>query len=162
MKRANLVDRIRTTRREFEALLEGLSPRQMTQPGVAGEWSVKDMLAHIAWYEREEADFYGEIDVEGSPLWRLPQEPRNQKLFEQARHRPLQEVLADFREAHERLLSVVERLSEEDLATPGRFLGTSPEWPPWRRIAVHSCDHDREHIDMIQAWLRSRHDGMPA
>jgi hypothetical protein len=40
----------------------------MTQPGVAGEWSVKDILAHIAWYEDEEADFYGEINVEGSPF----------------------------------------------------------------------------------------------
>src|SRR5262245_19016065 len=162
MKRAELIHRIRATREEFEALLEGLSPRQMTQPGVAGEWSIKDMLAHIAWYEREEAHFYGGIDVEGSPLWKVPQEPRNQILFEQARRRPLEEVLADFREAHERLVSVIERLSNEDLAMPGRFPGTSPEWPPWRKIAVHSCDHDREHMDMIRSWLRSERDGMPA
>jgi hypothetical protein len=74
-------------------------------------------------------------------------------LFEQARHRTLEDVLADFRNAHERLVRVIERLSEEDLATPGRFPGSSPEWPPWRKIAVHSCDHDREHIEMIQAWL---------
>ncbi len=125
----------------------------MAQPGVAGDWSVKDMLAHIAWYEREEADVYGEVSGEGSPLWNVPQEPRNRILFEQARGRPLEEVLADFREAHERFLGVIERLSEEDLARPGRFPGTSPEWPPWRKIAVHSCDHDQEHIDMIRAWL---------
>ena len=162
MKRAELVNHIRATRREFEALLGDLNPRQMTQPGVSGQWSVKDILAHIAWYESEEADFYGEINVEGSPLWKVPQEPRNQILFEQNRDRPLEEVLADFRQAHERLLNVIERLSEEDLATPGRFPGTSVEWPPWRKIAVHSCHHDREHVDMIRVWQRTLLDGMHA
>ena len=108
MNRAELVDHIRATRREFEALLGDLNPRQMMQPGVR-EKSVKDILAHIAWYEGEEADFYGEINVEGSPLWKVPQESRNEILFEHNRHRALEEVLADFRQAHERLLNVIER-----------------------------------------------------
>ena len=160
MRRSELVARIRSTRAEFEDLLAGLSPDEMTRPGVAGDWSVKDMLAHIAWYEAEEAEFYGETSVEGSPLWKVPQDPRNQVVVEQARPRPLEQVLADFRSAHDRFLKVIEALSEEDLATPGRFPGTSAEWPPWRRIAVHSCDHDREHMAMIRAWLDTRSRGL--
>jgi hypothetical protein len=153
LKRSELIERIRSTRHEFETLLAQLTPEQMTQAGVAGEWSIKDMLAHIAWYEGQEAEFYAESDLEGSPLWKVPQDPRNQILFEQSRDRPLEEVLGEFRAAHNRFLEVIEGLSDQDLRTPERFPGTSAEWPPWRKIAVHSCDHDREHIDVIRAWL---------
>lgn len=158
MRRSELIARVRSTRAEFEELLAGLGPDGLTQSGVAGEWSIKDILAHIAWYEAEEAGFYGGSNVEGSPLWKVPQDPRNQILFEEARDRRLEEVLAAFRSAHQRFLTVIEALSEEDLATPGRFPGTSAEWPPWRKIAAHSCDHDREHITMIRAWLETRRD----
>ena len=88
MRRSELVARIRSARAEFEDLLAGLSPDEMTRPGVAGDWSVKDTLAHLAWYEAEEAEFYGETSVEGSPLWKVPQDPRNQVLVEEARPRP--------------------------------------------------------------------------
>lgn len=153
MKKSELTERMRATRAEFERLLAELEPDQMTRSGVAGGWSVKDMLAHIAWYQREEAELFGETGVEASLLWEVPQEPRNEMLFEQNRDRPLDAVLTEFRQAFEKLLAVVERLSDEDLNTPGRFPGTSVERPPWRAIAVHAYDHDREHIEMIRTWL---------
>ena len=31
----------------------GLSDAQLTQPGVVGDWSVKDILAHVTWWEEE-------------------------------------------------------------------------------------------------------------
>ncbi len=31
----------------------GLTEAEMTTPGVAGDWSVKDMLAHVATWEEE-------------------------------------------------------------------------------------------------------------
>ena len=38
---------------ELQAALDGLTEEQMHQPGVVGEWTVKDVLAHItAWQTR--------------------------------------------------------------------------------------------------------------
>jgi hypothetical protein len=91
--------------------------------------------------------------VEASPLWEVPQEPRNKLPFEQNRGRSLDTVLTEFQQAFEKLLAVVEHLSDEDLNTPGRFPGTSVERPPWRAIAVHSYNPDQEHIEMIRTWL---------
>lgn len=156
MEKSELVGHMRATRAEFESLLAELTPDQMTQGGVAGVWSIKDMLAHIAWYQREEAELFGETGANASPLWDLPQEPRNEMLFQQNRDRPLEAVLAEFRHAFEKLLHAAERLSEADLNVPGRFPGTSVERPPWRAIAVHSYEHDREHIEMIRMWLEQQ------
>lgn len=114
------------------------------------------MLAHLAWYEREEAELVGESGVEASPLWKFPQEPRNALLWEQHHDRALEDVLADFRQAFDMLVTAVDRLSDEDLVTPGRFPGTTGERPPWQDITHNSFQYEREHIAMIRRWDRRR------
>ncbi len=146
---------MRATRAEFTKLLARLTPSMLIQPGVAGAWSVKDMLAHLAWYEREEAELIREAGVQASPLWAVPCEPRNALLWEQRHERPLEDVMADFREAFEMLVTAVEGLSDEDLVTPGRFPGTAVELPPWLDIAHNSFEHEQEHISMIRRWHES-------
>lgn len=156
MTKHELLTLMRVTRQELEALLAQLTPAQMSQRGVAGDWSVKDMLAHIAWYQAEEVEFFGETGVEASPLWATPQDARNELLFAQNHDRPLDAILADFRNAFVRFLQVVEGLSDAALNQPGRFPDTSADRLPWQAIAVHSYEHDREHIAMIRQWLANQ------
>src|SRR5690349_1936341 len=47
---------IRTTSRQFELLISRLSVAQMNQPGAVGIWSVKDVLAHVAFWDRHAVD----------------------------------------------------------------------------------------------------------
>ncbi len=155
MTKRELLTLIHATRQELEALLAQLTPAQLSQPGVAGDWSVKDMLAHIAWYQAEEVEFFGETGVEASPLWATPQDARNELLLAQNRERPLDDILTEFRTAFARFIAVVERLSDEDLNQPGRFLDTSAARLPWQAIAVHSYEHDREHIALIWQWMEN-------
>lgn len=42
---------IEQERQALEELLTTLSPEQMNQPAVVGEWSVKDVLAHLSEWE---------------------------------------------------------------------------------------------------------------
>ncbi|HIO62670.1 MAG TPA: hypothetical protein EYN37_00340, partial [Dehalococcoidia bacterium] len=114
----------------FESLLATLEPDQITRGGSTGEWSVKDALAHNAWYRREEAELFGETGVEASPLWEVPQDPRSEMLFEQNRAQSLDQTLAEFRQAFDKLIAAVERLTGGELNTPDRFPGTSVDRPP--------------------------------
>ena len=50
---SELVELVSSARAVWEALLVSLQPRDYEQPGVAGEWSLKDIIAHIAWFENE-------------------------------------------------------------------------------------------------------------
>ncbi|MEZ4732974.1 MAG: DinB family protein [Caldilineaceae bacterium] len=156
MTKRELLARMQSTRQELETLLAQLSPDQLMHSKVTGEWTVKDMLAHIAWYQAEEVEFFGETGVAASPLWATPQEARNELLFAQNRERPLDEILAAFRTAFTRFLVVVEGLTDDELNQPGRFPETSTEKLPWQAIAVHSYEHDREHIAMIRDWMQKR------
>ena len=49
--------------------------------------------------------------VEASPLWEVPQDPRNELLFEQNRAESPDQTLAEFRQAFDKLIAAVERLT---------------------------------------------------
>ena len=50
--KAELVDAMRAKRAAWEALLDEVGEARMIEPGVDGEWSVKDVIAHVTVYER--------------------------------------------------------------------------------------------------------------
>ena len=49
--KAELIEQIHTGRAAWEALLAQVPPDRWTAPGVAGDWTLKDVLAHVAFYE---------------------------------------------------------------------------------------------------------------
>ena len=53
MDRSLFLDELRAARAEWEAALAEIPSERMTEPGLAGGWSVKDLIAHVAWSERE-------------------------------------------------------------------------------------------------------------
>jgi hypothetical protein len=64
--KAYLLRELRVARAEWDALMDEVGPARMTEPGAAGDWSVKDVTAHLASYNRwfvlaSEAHFRGEI-----------------------------------------------------------------------------------------------------
>src|SRR5512143_607925 len=53
MTKDELIQKIESEWDNLQAALDGLTEEQMHQAGVVGEWSIKDVLAHItAWQTR--------------------------------------------------------------------------------------------------------------
>jgi DinB superfamily len=151
MTKAQLLDMIQTARAHWDALLAGIPEAWMTEPGVAGEWSIKDIIAHIAWGERENLGVAQSLAVVGSELWRLSEDERNAAVFEQNRDRELGDVLAESRQTFRLYLDAVAALSEEDLNDPRQFAEMPEGWLPWR--IMFDPGHYQEHADGIRAWL---------
>ncbi|HMB21859.1 MAG TPA: maleylpyruvate isomerase N-terminal domain-containing protein, partial [Anaerolineales bacterium] len=64
--KAKLLDELRLARREWDALLAEIGEERMTETGAAGDWSVKDVAAHLTSYSQRfisasEAHFRGEL-----------------------------------------------------------------------------------------------------
>jgi hypothetical protein len=89
MSKEQLLSMIQSARAHWDALLAAIPQAWMTEPGVEGEWSIKDIIAHIAWGERESLRVAQAHAVVGSDLWRLPEDERNAAVFEQNRRREL-------------------------------------------------------------------------
>src|SRR5215470_19364468 len=104
MDKTTFISTLRQSRAEWEALLAQIDEERMLQPGAAGKWSVKDVIAHVTWGEREMVPIMRTRVLAGSELWNLSDDERNEIVYQQNRDRPLQEIMSEERQAYADLL----------------------------------------------------------
>jgi uncharacterized protein (TIGR03083 family) len=157
MTKARLLAELHAARGEWDAVMAAIGEQRMTEPGAAGDWSVKDVIAHLTsfdqWFVKaSEAHFRGELPpsdgTEGMSF-----EERNQFHYQQTRQRPLAEVVAESRAVYRRLLEVMERHTEEFLTQPQQFEGMPEPILIWKLLEGDVYGHYREHAQAIRAWL---------
>ena len=119
-------------------------------PPAPGAWSLKDVLAHIAWHDDQMIELCETRDLVGSPWWDLPMDERNDKIYEQYADMPLDEVHTFCDAAYGGMLKAIRSLPDEDLNDATRFTDMPEDWIPWRMIANNSYEHYLRHIGQIR------------
>src|SRR5436853_2081121 len=99
MDKAILLNKIRTRQAEFEGLLAPLDEAQMTTTGVNGEWSIKDVLAHLtAWQKRTIERLQAAAEQRGLTTTPVANDEEmnalNARFYEENKARPLAEILS--------------------------------------------------------------------
>jgi len=158
--KAAIVKRLETERRRLEWNVARLDQAEMLRPGVVGEWSVKDVLAHLADWEAHMIVWVGGArsgDRVASPDPGLTWDQWdvfNQRVFERHRDKPLDEVLEYFRETHRQFMAMVDAMPEDEMLKPGKysFLGkdTIYQW------LGQYAGHDAWGKAAIRKWLKAR------
>lgn len=153
MNTTEFLAELRAGRSEWDDTLAWIPMERMAEPGAEGEWSAKDVVAHIAWHEREMQTMLRARDANGSDLWNLPLDERNATIYAQNRDRTLLDVLAEGSAAYAALLPAVERLSDEDLNDPKQYRDMPADWVPWQILAGNTYEHYRDHAASLRQWL---------
>lgn len=128
----------------------GLTDGELAEPGAAGAWSVKDVLAHVTTWE-EEALRYLPLIAEGGRPPRYASsggiDAFNGMMRDRKRSLSPAEVLAQADEVHGRLLDLIRRAPDDHLASGSRFR---------RRLRLDTYAHYREHAEAIRGWRKQR------
>jgi hypothetical protein len=152
MKRAQLLERLEAAWQAFLASYAGLPAARLTEPGVAGDWSVKDVIAHVTTWEQEALAHLPTILAGGAPPRYAAQygglDAFNALMAARWRDLSLPDVLRRQDETHRRLLEFIERAPDEQLTTETRFR---------RRLRLDTYSHYPLHAAMIREW-RARTD----
>ena len=169
MKKKNkaiFIAHLLSERDNFELFLNRVGyTRRMTLKGLAGKWSVKDILAHIWAYEQFLADRMHEILHDqrytpcktqtaldafldefgypdfGSPL--LDDDSPNEWVIDRYKNVSLEDVIAQELQAFSSLISAYEQMSSE----------TINYYNFQNRIIKHTYENYRKHIREIKHWL---------
>jgi len=156
-----LLERINSSYAALEQTIGQLSDAQLITP-IDGSWSAKDILAHIAAWERVTIHFHvGKRPFEqvtqlpDVPYATTPVDQINEAFYERDRDLPLAQVLQSFRSSHQQLLAMLDSMSEADLFTSytpaGRDSGQLIEW-----IIGDSYDHYDEHRATLERLLNQQ------
>ena len=126
----DLLDAIKKERSALDEYIETLTLEQMVEPNIVGNWSVKDVLAHlfawmqmcIGWYN---AGLRNEIPALPASGFKWNQTPQlNQRIYEKYNDMSLDEVLAQFEASSHEILGIIQGLSNDELFTAGYFAWT--------------------------------------
>jgi hypothetical protein len=151
MSRADLLKRIEARWQELLAAYAGLSAAEMTEPGVTGAWSLKDIIAHVTVWEEEALTHLPAILAGRRP-------PRysvthgginafNARMTERNRDLALAEVLRRRDDSHRRLLAFIELVPEAECGSDTRFR---------RRVRLDTYGHYAVHTKAIRKWRERR------
>jgi hypothetical protein len=158
MDKSHVLAEMQAGRAEFDALLAQLSDEQMLDTTLDGGRSIKDVLSHIAAWQRRcagwiETTLRGEIPERPEPgvTWEQMDE-LNERNFLRTRGDTLQEARDDFRRSYQQLYDLLKSMPEEDFGEAHRFSWWEGE-PISLVIASNSFEHYREHEEQIRAWL---------
>ena len=119
MNKYELLGWLHEEHRQWEALLERIGPARMEQTGVNGDWSFKDLIAHLIpdglrSTANLKAGLYG--DPEPPPPWPVhlqTDDEINAWIYETNHERPVREILDESQEMFQQLFAVVEELPDD-------------------------------------------------
>lgn len=159
MSKAELIEILQSKRAEWDAILAKVPSQAMLEPGVADEWSVKDIIAHLNYYERWMADrlheqLRGENYVP-TELDFMDSDQRNAIIFRRYQNHALEDILAESQQAFQQLLQGVQAHSETFLIEPQQFEGAPGPIVICQMIRGEVYDHYGLHIPSIESWLVS-------
>lgn len=157
MNKSELVNWLNNQNEQWEALLVQIGPDRMEQPGVCGDWSMKDLIAHLNDWQpwlltRIQAAQRG--DPAPTPPWPASlqtDDEINAWIYKNNKDRPVSEVLDTTHQLFEQLIAIIENLPDDVRIEEDWRLIYFGE----KRFSVSEFfDHFRDdHEPDVRAWL---------
>ena len=156
-RREGLIERIEGVRARWRRLVEDVGTGRLDEPGAMGDWTFKDVAAHLtAWRRRTVArlEAAGRGAPEPPPAWpaelgNTEDDPINAWIHEQTKDRPASELLAAADTVYDDFIAAIRALPIDAVTDPDRF--------PWLEgSSLADADfggHLDEHEPGVRAWL---------
>jgi hypothetical protein len=149
-----LLDGLAAARDEFLAAVADIDPALQTTPGLVGDWSARDLLAHVGYWAGHAAESLhraeqGELSEFGRDD--LSVDDRNEVVTRVARETDYPTVASREQGAYEAFVARLTAVDPESLDDRDADGDTLEEI-----IAFDGADHYREHTLDIRAWFDGR------
>jgi hypothetical protein len=137
--------------------LEGFPASEWTTTGVCGIWSAKDVVGHLASFERFTADLLSTF-TGGSPTPFMTEfidqhDQFNDNQVTQRKALSLDQVLAEYKGHHEKVVAHAARIPGEVWRKAGTLPWYGLEYSLDDLIVYQDYGHKREHSAQIAAFI---------
>jgi uncharacterized damage-inducible protein DinB len=155
MDAATLLDNLERTREQLLMIIADLPDEALLQPGVIADWSVKDVLAHIAAWESELITGLMRLQQGKKPAHLLEaladHDAYNAARYLENKERGLDAVFDDFQNVRTQLEGWLEEFDDRALTDPKHFKALQG-MPLWQLIKNNSYGHEAQHIPYLAAF----------
>ncbi len=157
LTKKELISQLQIEHSALESLLRDITDSEKLLPGTCGAWSVKDVMAHITFWEQTMMGWYRKQLVSLEVDANLPAfgwdeiDALNRAVFEKHWADPLQAVQDAFEQSFTEVSAFINSLDEDELFEKHHFewLG---EYILVDLVLNNTLDHYREHYQAISTW----------
>ena len=153
MEKKKFLDRIESSRTELERVLSGIPVNMMESQEMVDTWSVKDVIAHISWYEGEMVNLLSSMALKGSDLWEVDLQERNKAIHAVSSSKDLDYVIRMEKQNYLNMLALLKDLDESALNDASSFAEMPHDWQPWSVIASNTYEHYDDHVKDLKKIL---------
>jgi hypothetical protein len=157
MTKTELLESMRASRDALVKILESVPPERRDEPGVSGDWSVKDILVHLTYWEGQLVTLLFQLRSGAAPatvhFGGKDVDAINTAWFQQGRARAWEAAWRDFIGLGTQLPRRVDEFSQAELTTV-KFHPKLKGLPLTQWIASDSFEHEDEHRAAIENWLK--------
>lgn len=150
-----IIEMAQAERTALDELLSGLTAEQMIRPNIVGDWSAKDVLAHLIEWEQMvmqwyEAGVLGKTPSVPSEEYNWRQLPAlNHVIYLSYRDMPLAEIIEIFQASHKKIMKTIEDIPEKELFTPNLY-----KWANNNLLAAYFVSATSSHYRWARTEMR--------
>jgi len=155
--RTRLIAQVEDNRSELEELLASISEGDKCQAKTCGEWSIKDVMAHITYWEQSIMRWYrtgltsADVDAPAPGFGWDQVDQLNHSVYEEHQADPLEEVQAAFDRSFAEVSIFINSLGETELFEGHQYAWLG-DFVLVDLVLNNTVDHYREHFKAILAW----------
>ncbi len=153
MNKEELSQIILASRARLVASVGLVGEERMDRVILHGEWSVKDLIGHLAFWEQQVVTLFELLQAGTNPEPMEDLHKLNEQAIQEYRTLSLVEVREIEQQAYETILGLVEKASEAELFEPRHF-GWTEGRCFYEFIAGNTCGHYDEHLPELIGWQK--------
>lgn len=155
--KAELIEQVHAQYAALDAATAPILPAQISVPGVNGAWSVKDTVAHLAfWHQNLLARLHSAATNQYVPAsTEIDDDAWNLRCFTANRDRTPDDIMADLWRTQQAIMDAIDPLPEAVFFTVGPYGEVL-----WEAADGSILDHYPEHVAQIERW-RAQHVTVP-
>lgn len=161
MTKQEIVEAMQDSRAKLQQAISGLDDTAVHEPGVVGDWSLRDILAHLTRWEAELVRLLFQLKQGQEPDFPTLTNPDfdaiNARFQKESAGRSLELIRVDFTNVRIQTQRRLAEFTEKEINEPNVFPALKGN-SLFAYIAENTFKHENEHTAQIIAWRNSRQD----
>ena len=153
MNKDELTNTIHASREKLHAALARISDERMSLVILHGEWSVKDLIGHLCFWEERVAALFADLHAGKSPEPFANIDQLNGQAVADFGKLSLEDVRKREEKAYRNVLAIIRQAGDGELFDPNHFA-----WTEGRSfseiISDNTWGHYEEHLPELTAWQK--------
>ena len=148
MNKNELISKMKIERERWNKLIEKIIELQQENEVITKKWILKDVVMHIYIYEQEIKNAIQSKTLKEHHFWRVAYPIKNKEIYLERETYTLEKLLALDRENFKELLSEIQQLQDEDIASQKFFADSRTKLQSL--IKDNSYGHYHDHMPILE------------